>query len=479
MAYVKTIWKDRIVQNPRTYTKTDNADGSLTLTPKAGLITEEGTPISAANMNKIEQGIEDANTQLGDIKTVELPNKLNISDTTPIATSGVASAYTITVTNPNLSEYTIVPHINNAINTTISLNGGTAINIKNREGTNVEADVLKANIPTKIVRVGNSFFIASGGTSDDDVSIKIIKRIPNSPQIDNLIYDKVTDTIVCYNGTFLYKIDCKTGTTLLTLAIDFIYNVLRFDEYNRTINYGGGYIIDYDTFKSVTGKRDLRFRDTDSSNKECTVIDYTTGILYSYNSAFNEMVISAINIDKTIIYRRDLTSILGNDKSPYSIAVSKDYIFVYARNTQSIIRLLKTDGSIHGYMQTPFTSTSKIFIRSSPKNNFLYIWTNTGENMRCWNGTQFIVVPSSGKGFTVSGDGVLLTADMFAINDSTLTLVTWDETITICKPIPTPIVNRINVALDYFISINNDTFYTFIQANNTKSMIRVKTKLLK
>ncbi|MEG0133415.1 MAG: hypothetical protein RR782_04710, partial [Clostridium sp.] len=172
MAYVKTIWKDRIVQNPRTYTKTDNADGSLTLTPKAGLITEEGTPISAANMNKIEQGIEDANTQLGDIKTVELPNKLNISDTTPIATSGVASAYTITVTNPNLSEYTIVPHINNAINTTISLNGGTAINIKNREGTNVEADVLKANIPTKIVRVGNSFFIASGGTSDDDVSIK-------------------------------------------------------------------------------------------------------------------------------------------------------------------------------------------------------------------------------------------------------------------------------------------------------------------
>ncbi|WP_346867133.1 hypothetical protein [Clostridium sp. UBA1353] len=60
MAYTKTVWKDRVVQNPRTYTKTDNADGSITLTPKPGVITEEGTPISAANMNRLEEGVESA-----------------------------------------------------------------------------------------------------------------------------------------------------------------------------------------------------------------------------------------------------------------------------------------------------------------------------------------------------------------------------------------------------------------------------------
>ncbi|MEG2291608.1 MAG: hypothetical protein RSA29_04365 [Clostridium sp.] len=60
MAYIKTVWKDRIVEKPRTYDVTNNPDGSITLTPKLGLITEEGTPISASNMNNIEDGITKA-----------------------------------------------------------------------------------------------------------------------------------------------------------------------------------------------------------------------------------------------------------------------------------------------------------------------------------------------------------------------------------------------------------------------------------
>ncbi|MEG2412384.1 MAG: hypothetical protein RSA29_10535 [Clostridium sp.] len=60
MAYTKTVWKDRIVEKPRTYDVTNNLDGSITLTPKSGLITEEGTPISASNMNNIEDGITKA-----------------------------------------------------------------------------------------------------------------------------------------------------------------------------------------------------------------------------------------------------------------------------------------------------------------------------------------------------------------------------------------------------------------------------------
>ncbi len=60
MAYTKTNWKDRIVENPRTYSKVDNADGTITLTPKPGEVIEEGTPITAEKMNKIEEGVESA-----------------------------------------------------------------------------------------------------------------------------------------------------------------------------------------------------------------------------------------------------------------------------------------------------------------------------------------------------------------------------------------------------------------------------------
>jgi hypothetical protein len=60
MTYTKTAWQDRIVQHPLTYSMVDNGDGTYTLTPVPGTVTQAGTPISAANLNKIEQGIADA-----------------------------------------------------------------------------------------------------------------------------------------------------------------------------------------------------------------------------------------------------------------------------------------------------------------------------------------------------------------------------------------------------------------------------------
>jgi hypothetical protein len=60
MAYNKTIWQDRVVEKPRTYTMTDNGDGTVTLTPAPGNVVQAGTPVNATNMNKIEQGIADA-----------------------------------------------------------------------------------------------------------------------------------------------------------------------------------------------------------------------------------------------------------------------------------------------------------------------------------------------------------------------------------------------------------------------------------
>lgn len=71
MAYIKTDWKDKVVEKPRTFTIQENPDGTVTLIPDEGTVYEVGTPVNAANMNKIEQGIEEVTTytneQLGKV----------------------------------------------------------------------------------------------------------------------------------------------------------------------------------------------------------------------------------------------------------------------------------------------------------------------------------------------------------------------------------------------------------------------------
>lgn len=64
MAYTKTTWVDRIVQFANRYAKTNESSGSVDLTATPGTITQAGTPLSATNMNKIEQGIFDADAAL-------------------------------------------------------------------------------------------------------------------------------------------------------------------------------------------------------------------------------------------------------------------------------------------------------------------------------------------------------------------------------------------------------------------------------
>lgn len=57
MVYQKTEWKDQNVESPRTYSVRQNLDGTITLLDAFGEITEVGTPVNAENMNKIENGI--------------------------------------------------------------------------------------------------------------------------------------------------------------------------------------------------------------------------------------------------------------------------------------------------------------------------------------------------------------------------------------------------------------------------------------
>ena len=60
MAYTKQLWEDRIVEKPMTYMMATNEDGTVTLTPVPGTITNEGSKVNAERMNHIEQGIYDA-----------------------------------------------------------------------------------------------------------------------------------------------------------------------------------------------------------------------------------------------------------------------------------------------------------------------------------------------------------------------------------------------------------------------------------
>lgn len=68
MVYERIVWKNKEVERPRTFEKIENPDGTITLVPAEGNIIEPGTPIIAENMNKIEQGIEDAHSAIGNLE---------------------------------------------------------------------------------------------------------------------------------------------------------------------------------------------------------------------------------------------------------------------------------------------------------------------------------------------------------------------------------------------------------------------------
>ena len=59
MSYNKRIrWKDHVVERPRTYSKTENPDGTETFTAAPGEVLQQGTPQSATNFNAMEDGLQ-------------------------------------------------------------------------------------------------------------------------------------------------------------------------------------------------------------------------------------------------------------------------------------------------------------------------------------------------------------------------------------------------------------------------------------
>ena len=56
--YNRTDWKNREVEFPQRYILTENGDGTHTLRKSPGEVRQEGTPLSAGNLNNIESGVD-------------------------------------------------------------------------------------------------------------------------------------------------------------------------------------------------------------------------------------------------------------------------------------------------------------------------------------------------------------------------------------------------------------------------------------
>lgn len=72
MAYEKQTWEDRQVENPLTFTQTNNLDGSITLTPYPGTVQSEGSKMSAERFNHMEEGIYGNSVSVDEMKWVLL-----------------------------------------------------------------------------------------------------------------------------------------------------------------------------------------------------------------------------------------------------------------------------------------------------------------------------------------------------------------------------------------------------------------------
>lgn len=100
MPYDKQIWTDRQVQNPMTFVLTNNADGTITLTPSPGAITSEGTLLLADRMNHMEDGIALVNDRIDK----ELKQ---ISDCNQALETGIYWAPNGTTNNPSENNFII------------------------------------------------------------------------------------------------------------------------------------------------------------------------------------------------------------------------------------------------------------------------------------------------------------------------------------------------------------------------------------
>lgn len=171
---IKTSENKTIEETLQSHTTSLGEMATLTTTAK----TVTGA-INELNANKAKD-TDDTRTTIAKTVTGAInelnAGKVNNTDLDPKTTGGTSTAYTLTVSNVNLNQWTVVFHLDCGANATLKINGGTATSLKKTsDGTNVSAGDIKANIPYQIVRVGSNFFIRS---NSNDSAFKGLSMMP-------------------------------------------------------------------------------------------------------------------------------------------------------------------------------------------------------------------------------------------------------------------------------------------------------------
>jgi len=279
--------------------------------------------------------------QIDNLKT----SKVNYTDLTPITTIGTDSAYIATIPN-GIKEVTIVPHINNLAGATLN-----SVPILDREGKHIEKDTLKANIPSKIVRVGSNFFIASGGSG--------VLKIPyeqsrfNNFRILNVynagFYQSASETEAVYdsaNSTFISVFKLNSEIKVLHFNSN---NLYMYDKkYSLTpldamAGIGGCHILDglvyiIDTKDMLNGGAYLTiYNPSNGSMVSCTKYANLQYRQFNFEAIANGIVYINTSGNKT------LTAFNLRTKTYNTYTILKD--FAYALD----FRIMASDNSSYVY----------------------------------------------------------------------------------------------------------------------------------
>lgn len=94
MSYIKQTWIDRLTEFYRRFSAVEDASGNVQLTDEPGIITDEGSPISAARLNHMEDGIEGAHNDIGSRTYTEnnyVTDNESVTDSIDALDMGIAS----------------------------------------------------------------------------------------------------------------------------------------------------------------------------------------------------------------------------------------------------------------------------------------------------------------------------------------------------------------------------------------------------